>query len=85
MSCFVTDAKTVRFAYKAAAESDYAHTGASVAGNMATATLAGLHSDTEYTVYAYASANGQRYTSGTVSFTTQAQQILTDHTAWPSR
>lgn len=71
------------FAYKSAAESDYTSSvAASVFGNTATATLTGLQAGMDYTVYAYASANGQQYTSGTASFTTKTQQILTDHTAW---
>lgn len=79
----VTDATIVGFAYKSAAESDYTSSvAASVFGNTATATLTGLQAGMDYTVYAYASANGQQYTSGTASFTTKAQQILTDHTAW---
>lgn len=52
-------------------------------GGTATATLTGLTADTHYTVHACASANGQEYTSESVSFTTASPQpVRTDHTAW---
>lgn len=83
VSCFVTDATTVGFAYKSASQSDHtSRVAASVFGNSATATLTGLQAGTEYTLYAYASANGQEYTSTLTSFTTLSQPVLTDHTAW---
>lgn len=84
MSCFVTDATTVGFAYKSASQSDYtSRVAASVFGNSATATLTGLQAGTEYTLYAYASANGQEYTSSLANFTTKPQDTAqTDHTAW---
>lgn len=83
MSCFVTDATTVGFAYKSASQSDYtSRVAASVFGNTATATLTGLQAGTEYTLYAYASANGQESTSSLTSFTTLSQPVLTDHAAW---
>lgn len=84
MSCDVTDATEVWFAYKSDAESDYtARVAASVVGGEATAILTGLVPATGYTVYATASANGQEYTSPTAAFTTLSEQpARTDHTAW---
>lgn len=84
MACAVTDAAEVWFACKSEAESGYAtHLPATVFAGTATATLTGLTAETLYTVYAYASANGEQYASEPVSFSTQAAKpSRTDHAAW---
>lgn len=83
VSCSVTDATVVGFAYKTETESSYTlRVAASVLGSTATATLTGLLPDTDYMVRAYASANQTEYTSAETSFRTQTQPIVTDHTAW---
>lgn len=84
VSCSVTDATVVGFAFKTATESSYtSRVAASVFGSTATATLTGLLPDTDYSVRAYASANGMEYTSTETSFRTlERQPVLTDHTSW---
>lgn len=84
VSCSVTDATVVGFAYKTSTESSYTtRVAASVFGSTATATLYGLLPDTEYSVRAYASANNTEYTSTPTTFRTQkSAPAQTDHTAW---